>query len=53
MPGGERCLTHELWEDLGRQIHRYLAAVSIEDVLERRTRRGADADLEAAAHAVA
>jgi Rrf2 family iron-sulfur cluster assembly transcriptional regulator len=51
MPGGERCLTHELWEDLGRQIHRYLAAVSIEDVLERRTRR--EADPEAAAPAVA
>jgi Rrf2 family iron-sulfur cluster assembly transcriptional regulator len=36
MPGGERCLTHELWEELGRQIHLYLAEVSIEDVLERR-----------------
>jgi Rrf2 family iron-sulfur cluster assembly transcriptional regulator len=51
MPGGERCLTHELWEDLGRQIHRYLAAVSIEDILERRTRR--DVDGGAATHAVA
>jgi len=51
MPGGERCLTHDLWEDLGRQIHRYLAAVSIEDVLERRTRR--EADKEAATTAAA
>ena len=51
MPGGERCLTHELWEDLGRQIHHYLAAVSIEDVLERRTRR--EVDREAATAAVA
>jgi Rrf2 family iron-sulfur cluster assembly transcriptional regulator len=46
MPGGERCLTHDLWEDLGRQIHRYLAAVSIEDVLERRT--GREVEKEAA-----
>lgn len=53
MPGGERCLTHDLWEDLGRQIHRYLAAVSIEDVLERRTRRDVDLDKEAASSAAA
>jgi Rrf2 family iron-sulfur cluster assembly transcriptional regulator len=51
MPGGERCLTHDLWEDLGRHIHRYLAEVSIEDVLERRTRR--DLDREAASPAAA
>ena len=51
MPDGARCLTHDLWEDLGRQIHRYLAAVSIEDVLERRTRR--DLDEEAASPAAA
>jgi Rrf2 family iron-sulfur cluster assembly transcriptional regulator len=51
MPGGERCLTHDLWEDLGRQIHRYLADVSIEDVLEKRTRR--DLDREAASPAAA
>ena len=25
---GERCITHDLWEDLGRQIHHYLASVS-------------------------
>jgi Rrf2 family iron-sulfur cluster assembly transcriptional regulator len=52
MPGGERCLTHDLWEDLGREIHRYLAQVSIEDVLERRTRRS-PATEEAAATAAA
>jgi Rrf2 family iron-sulfur cluster assembly transcriptional regulator len=48
MPGGERCLTHDLWEDLGREIHRYLSDVSIEDVLERRTRRSPAPDKEAA-----
>jgi Rrf2 family iron-sulfur cluster assembly transcriptional regulator len=52
MPGGERCLTHDLWEELGRQIHLYLAEVSIEDVLERRVgtkgRASAVAELEVA-----
>lgn|SRR5690606_29416109 len=36
MTGGERCLTHDLWEGLGQEIHRYLASVSLEDVLARR-----------------
>src|SRR5712692_9012031 len=31
-----RCLTHELWEELGNQIHLYLSAVSLADVCERR-----------------
>lgn len=37
MASGERCITHHLWEDLGEEIHRYLAAVSLEDVIEKRT----------------
>ena len=36
MVGGERCITHDLWEALGNEIHRYLARVSLEDVIERR-----------------
>ena len=36
MLGGERCITHHLWEGLGQQIHSYLASVSLEDVIERR-----------------
>ena len=36
MLGGERCITHHLWEGLGQQIHAYLASVSLEDVIERR-----------------
>lgn len=41
MPGGERCLTHDLWEALGDHIHDFLAGVSLEDVIEGRlkTRR--------------
>ncbi|MND98842.1 HTH-type transcriptional regulator IscR [compost metagenome] len=52
---GERCITHHLWEDLGQEIHRYLASVSLEDVIQNRTgqaRMGAApaaASMEAAA----
>lgn len=31
-----RCLTHDLWEELGNQIHLYLSSVSLEDVVCRR-----------------
>jgi Rrf2 family iron-sulfur cluster assembly transcriptional regulator len=30
-----RCLTHDLWEELGQQIQRYLSAVSLADVCNR------------------
>ena len=30
-----RCLTHELWEELGNQIYLYLASVSLADVVDR------------------
>ncbi len=36
MASGERCLTHNLWDALGRQIEGFLAGVSLEDVVERR-----------------
>lgn len=52
MPGGERCLTHDLWDDLGRHIHDYLAAVSLDDVvsgrLARSRRASAGAELSGA-----
>ena len=38
MKGGARCLTHDLWEETGRQIHTYLAGVSLADVLAGRLR---------------
>lgn len=31
-----RCLTHDLWEELGNQIHMFLSSVSLEDVIENR-----------------
>ncbi len=54
MPGGVRCLTHDLWDDLGRHIHDYLASVTLEDVIsgrlrERRTERAAGEGASAAA----
>ena len=38
MPGGERCLTHDLWEALGAQIQGFLAGVSLDDVVQGRLR---------------
>ncbi len=32
MKDGARCITHELWEETGRQIQTYLAGVSLADV---------------------
>jgi len=31
-----RCLTHDLWEELGNQIYLYLSSVSLHDICERR-----------------
>jgi Rrf2 family iron-sulfur cluster assembly transcriptional regulator len=31
-----RCLTHDLWEELGRQIEVFLSSVTLADVLEHR-----------------
>jgi Rrf2 family iron-sulfur cluster assembly transcriptional regulator len=39
MKGGARCLTHDLWEETGRQIRGYLAGVSLADVLAGRLDR--------------
>jgi Rrf2 family iron-sulfur cluster assembly transcriptional regulator len=36
MPGGERCLTHDLWEALGQHIHGFLSGVSLDDVVQGR-----------------
>lgn len=31
-----RCLTHDLWDELGRHIDLFLNAVTLEDIIERR-----------------
>jgi Rrf2 family iron-sulfur cluster assembly transcriptional regulator len=40
MNDSSRCLTHDLWEELGSQINFYLSSVSLEDVVERRVLGG-------------
>ncbi|MEI7610532.1 MAG: Rrf2 family transcriptional regulator [Rhodospirillaceae bacterium] len=35
-----RCDTHDLWEELGNQIHRFLSGVSVADVVNRRVMGG-------------
>jgi len=34
--GRARCLTHDLWEELGNQIRIFLASVTLDDVVHRR-----------------
>lgn len=36
MSNQSRCITHDLWEELSRQIHIFLSSVSLADVLENR-----------------
>ena len=38
MAKGERCLTHDLWDEMGRRIQGYLASVSLADVLAGKLR---------------
>ena len=36
MKDASRCVTHDLWDELGTHIHLFLNAVSLEDVCARR-----------------
>jgi len=38
-----RCIAHDLWDELGRQIHVFLEGVTLEDVVEQRVRGRASA----------
>lgn len=38
-----RCLTHDLWEELGNQIYEYLSSVTLAAVCERRVVRSGSA----------
>ncbi len=33
---GSRCVTHDLWEEMGRHIQNFLSSVSLQDVAEKR-----------------
>lgn len=37
---GERCLTHDLWEQMGQKIHDYLESVTLADVVSGRLAAG-------------
>ncbi|HEY0300886.1 MAG TPA: Rrf2 family transcriptional regulator [Rhizomicrobium sp.] len=47
---GARCVTHDLWEELGRQIHVFLSGVSLADVVEKRVLGRAQPCAQAAAN---
>jgi Rrf2 family iron-sulfur cluster assembly transcriptional regulator len=46
--GRDDCLSHDLWEQLGDEMLRYLDSVSLEDVCQRRIRRRSEAGAVAA-----
>ena len=35
-PDRSRCLTHDLWEELGNQIHLFLSSVTLGDIINNR-----------------
>ena len=35
--GDDRCLTHDLWEELSQQITNFLSGISLGDLIQRRT----------------
>jgi len=32
---GETCLTHDLWQDLSNQLHRFLSEISVQSLVDR------------------
>lgn len=36
MTASIRCVTHDLWEELGQQIHVFLSSITLADVVQRR-----------------
>lgn len=50
--GGDKCVTHELWAALGRQIYGFLSSVTLGDVVARRNLALAASVRRAKAHPV-
>ena len=48
-----RCMTHDLWEELGHQIHGYLSSVSLADVCAGRIYAGPMRSQDAPVHEIA
>lgn len=46
--GAGRCVTHDLWDELGRQIHQFLDSVTLGDVISRRLRSDRQAEVRLA-----
>jgi len=44
--GGKSCLTHELWEDLSREVHRFLRSVTLAQLMQSNAVRGVAARQE-------
>lgn len=44
--GGKSCLTHELWEDLSREVHRFLRGVTLAQLMQSSAVRGVAARQE-------
>lgn len=44
--GGKSCLTHELWEELSREVHRFLHGVTLAQLMQSDTVRGVAARQE-------
>lgn len=38
--GGKPCLTHDLWENLSREVHRFLESVSLQQLMQSDAVRG-------------
>ncbi len=54
----QRCLTHDLWEDLSRQIHEFLSGIDLAQLVDRRRVRevaarqdGVPVSVDASVHA--
>jgi Rrf2 family transcriptional regulator, iron-sulfur cluster assembly transcription factor len=44
--GGRRCITHDLWEELGHKIYTYLSSVSLAEVVDRKILNRSAASVE-------
>ncbi|MBA3492571.1 MAG: Fe-S cluster assembly transcription factor [Gammaproteobacteria bacterium] len=44
--GSERCLTHDLWEDLSREIYEFLSRITLGELVSRRSVRAVSARQE-------
>lgn len=39
---GKRCLAHDLWSDLSKQLHIFLSGICLSELMERNRRQMAD-----------